>query len=79
LSNKLSFLEQMEYLYVLKETKQLLNAKLSGEEDIKNKQLINDDLLKIDQEIEGITSQNNSLTSSEPIDFIFPYYEQDED
>lgn len=78
LADKLSYLEKMEYLYVLSETKQLLNTKLYTEEDPSQTHLLKEDLRKIETEIESLGLQN--IPSSETaIDLLYPYYEQTED
>jgi hypothetical protein len=79
MTEKLSYIEKMEYLHVLNETKQLLNDKLQGASDPQQRNSMEDDLQKIEQELGGILAQNPELENYDTLNFVFPYFSADND
>jgi tRNA U34 5-carboxymethylaminomethyl modifying GTPase MnmE/TrmE len=80
MSNNLSYIEKMEYLYVLNETKNLLHQKLAAiVDDSEQQKLMEEDLQKIEQEIKEITGQNPEQTNFNALSMVFPYYEEESD
>lgn len=79
MTEKLSYIEKMESIYVLNETKSLLKQRLEATKDPQEQSLIEEDLHKIEQEIISITGKSPNSDNYNAVNFVFPYYEADDE